>query len=112
MLNTYTKFKNTLYKDVSLDPVVALLEERRMFHRLQSTRSPCLDDQELWFTSYSCPQIVADTYERPVIVYCYNEYKMKKTGAINPVYESQIYFPLINMQTSDSNRPITLLLAF
>jgi hypothetical protein len=112
MLILYNKYKNSLYKDVSLDQAVVQFEEKRMLRRLQSTRSPCLDDQELWFTSFVCPQIVADTYQRPVIVYCYEKYKVEETGVINPEYESQIYFPLIIMQTTDLHRPTTLLLAF
>jgi hypothetical protein len=54
---------------------------------------------------------VADTYERPVIVYYYLE-TFLQNGEKRIYYESQIYFPLINMQLADSSNPITLLLAF
>lgn len=110
MLKTYNQYKDTLYKAVGSDTVVQY-EEQRMINRLQSTKSPCLNDRDLWFTSYSCPQIVADTYRRPVIVYCYAEY-YSKNGTKNTHFESQVYFPLIDMQLSETNNPITLLLAF
>lgn len=107
MLKTFNLYKDTLYKAALSSDAEIQFEEQRMIRRLQSTKSPCLNDGDLWFTSYSCPQIVADTYERPVIVYCYLSLKDK-----NPIYESQIYFPLINMDLRDLNNPITLLLAF
>lgn len=112
MLKTYIKFKNTLYTNVSFtEPIEIELSELRMLNRLQSTISPC-HDEHLWFSTFICPQIVADTYERPVIVYCYQIFTIESTGKQNPIYESQIYYPLINMKSNDVHRPITLLLAF
>ncbi|KAI9472436.1 MAG: hypothetical protein EXX96DRAFT_542532 [Benjaminiella poitrasii] len=110
MLKTYLKYKDTLFKVVDTD-VVVQFEEQRMIKRLQSTKSPCLDDLHLWFSTFICPQLVADTYERPVIMYCYVE-NCLKTGEKRINYESQWYVPLINMQLADSSKPITLLLAF
>lgn len=107
MLKTFNLYKDTLHKAALSSDAEIQFEEQRMIRRLQSTKSPCLNDGDLWFTSYSCLQIVADTYERPVIVYCYLSLKDK-----NPIYESQIYFPLINMDLRDLNNPITLFLAF
>lgn len=111
MLKTFLKCKDNLYKAVVSSDTIVQYEEQRMINRLQSTKSPCLNNQDLWFTSYSCPQIVADTYERPVIVYCYVE-NFLKTGEKNILFESQVYFPLINMELTNLSQPITLLLAF
>jgi hypothetical protein len=110
MLKTYLKYKDTLYKAVDTD-VVVQYEEQKMINKLQSTKSPCLNDFQLWFSTFTCPQVVDDTYERPVIVYCYVE-NCLKTGEKKINYESQVYCPLINMQITDSSNPITLLLAF
>lgn len=104
MLEVYRRYRDTLYKAEDTDAVIEY-EDKRMINRLESTASPC--GPNLWFSTFTCPQIVADTYQRPVIVYCY-----VLTGKMKVHYESQIYFPLINMKLEDIDRPITLLLAF
>ncbi|KAI8327632.1 hypothetical protein BC941DRAFT_519652 [Chlamydoabsidia padenii] len=106
MLATYLKYQHTLYKAVGTDSVIQF-EHQKMLRRLETKVSPC-DDRSLWFSTIVCPQIVADTYQRPVMLYCYVENYLK-TGAKKINYESQIYFPLVHMDLKNSNNPITLL---
>lgn len=74
MLQTYLKYKDTLYQAVGTDTVVKY-EEQKMMAKLKSTLSPCLgkDYEHMWFSTFTCPQVVADTYQRPVIVATYLE---------------------------------------
>ncbi|KAI8988752.1 hypothetical protein BDB01DRAFT_833808 [Pilobolus umbonatus] len=111
MLKTYMQYKDTLYKSTSESDSILRFKEEKMIRRLQSKVSPCLHDTDLWFSSFVCPQIVADTYQRPVYLYCYTENYVHKTGATNKIYESQIFMPLIHMDLSSLQNPIPLLLA-
>ncbi|KAI9008900.1 hypothetical protein CLU79DRAFT_723161 [Phycomyces nitens] len=69
-------------------------------------------DLSLWFSTFICPQIVADTYQRPVIIYTYSEHSVRTTGKLNAYHESQVYWPLIHMELTSADNPITLLLSF
>ncbi|KAI9005181.1 hypothetical protein CLU79DRAFT_850075 [Phycomyces nitens] len=113
MLKMYMRYKDTLYKAIGTDAVVQY-EEERMINRLQSSKSPCLGqtDLSLWFSTFICPQIVADTYQRPVIIYTYSEHSVRTTGKLNAYHESQVYWPLIHMELTSADNPITLLLSF
>ncbi|KAI8985992.1 hypothetical protein BDB01DRAFT_787166 [Pilobolus umbonatus] len=110
MKNTYLKYKDTLYKGVGTE-MENKVEEDIMMERLDSFKSPCLgnDDLLLWFSTFTCPQVVADTYQRPVILYCYLENFVN--GEIRRFYESQVFFPLIEMEMSKTEYPISLLLS-
>ncbi|KAG2191822.1 hypothetical protein INT47_006653 [Mucor saturninus] len=109
MLETYLKYHDTLYKPV--DEKVIELERIKMVKRLNSTKSPCLnqEDQILWFSTFSCPQVVADTFERPVILFSYVKYPLKETGQFRENHEAQVFFPLINMPLQNVDKPISLL---
>lgn len=111
MLETYLKYHDTLYLDVNEKIIDS--ERAKMIKRLNSTKSPCLstDDLELWFGNLSCPQIVADTYERPVLVYSFVSYTLS-TGEVRNNFESSVFFPLINMDMTSTEKPITILCAF
>lgn len=111
MLETYMKYKDTLYKVIGSDAVTQF-EEERMVNRLLSRKSPCLerDDQATWFSTFICPQVVADTYNRPVIVFSYIENR-SNTGKLINTYEACVYFPLINMELIAANNPISILAA-
>ncbi|KAI9005505.1 hypothetical protein CLU79DRAFT_723915 [Phycomyces nitens] len=113
MLKMYMRYKDTLYKAIGTDAVVQY-EEERMINRLQSSKSPCLGqtDLSLWFSTFICPQIVADTYQRPVIIYTYSEHSVRTTSKLNVYHESQVYWPLIHMELTSADNPITLLLSF
>jgi hypothetical protein len=52
---------------------------------------------------------VADTYRRPVIEYVYIENYLTSTGEKKVQYQSEIFFPLIEMEDNDADRPISLL---
>ncbi|KAI8978982.1 hypothetical protein BDB01DRAFT_852207 [Pilobolus umbonatus] len=74
MKRIYWQYKDILYKGVGTE-MENKVEEDIMMNRLDSLKSPCLgnDDLPLWFSTFTCPQVVADTYQRPVILYCYLE---------------------------------------
>jgi hypothetical protein len=101
MLEQYCTYRKSLYKDIGTKAVVKY-QSQRMLERLQSTKSPC--DPNLWFTTFTCPQIVADSYERPVIVYTY-VVNANKDGVKKENHEAQIFFPLLNMKLIDSHNP-------
>lgn len=109
MLATYImhadNYYNTLYKAVGNGRTVNF-EYQTMVTRL----SPCNNNSSLWFTNFTCcPQIVADTYHRPVIVYTYSEFKLK-SSEMNKVYQPQVFIPLLEMETKNRENPISLLL--
>ena len=108
MLEAYLKYHDTLYKPV--DEKVVELERIKMVKRFNSTKSPCLnqEDQILWFSTFSCPQVVADAFERPVILFSYVKYPLKETGEFRENREAQVFFPLINMPLQNVDKPITL----
>ncbi|KAI8969525.1 hypothetical protein BDB01DRAFT_840179 [Pilobolus umbonatus] len=110
MKNTYLKYKDTLYKGVETE-MENKVEEDIMMNKLDSFKSPCLgnDDLPLWFSTFTCPQVVADTYQRPVILYCYLENFVN--GEIRRFYESQVFFLLIEMEMFKTEYPISLLLS-
>lgn len=111
MLEIYLRYCNTLYKPV--DEAAIDSERAKMIRRLNSVKSPCLkeEDYPLWFSTFSCPQVVADAYQRPVILYTYVNYKLKKTGEMKENDEAQVFFPLVNMEMANANKPIALLLS-
>ncbi|KAI9006592.1 hypothetical protein CLU79DRAFT_849896 [Phycomyces nitens] len=113
MLKMYMRYKDTLYKAIGTDAVVQY-EEERMINRLQSSKSPCLGqtDLSLWLSTFICTQIVADTYQRPVIIYTYSEHSVRTMGKLNVYHESQVYWPLIHMELTSADNLITLLLSF
>ncbi|KAG2200637.1 hypothetical protein INT47_007381 [Mucor saturninus] len=81
-----------------------------MVRRLNSSKSPCLgEDQLLWFSTFSCPQVVVDTFERPVILFSHVKYLLKDTGEPRVNREAQAFFPLVNMPFKNVDMPITLL---
>ena len=71
MFETYIKYCDTLYKNIQDENAEHFKKD--MITRLNSKKSPCLnlEDRHLWFGTLDCPQIVADTYEGPVIVLSY-----------------------------------------
>ncbi|KAI8976151.1 hypothetical protein BDB01DRAFT_804661, partial [Pilobolus umbonatus] len=100
MKNIYLKYKYTQY----------IVEEYIMMNRLDSFKSPCLgNDLPLCFSTFTSPQVVADTYQRPVILYCYLESFVN--GEIRRFYESQVFFPLIEIEMSKTEYPISPLLS-
>ncbi|KAI7868052.1 uncharacterized protein EV154DRAFT_582268 [Mucor mucedo] len=111
MLNTYLKYKDSLYRAVGTEAVVNY-EEQKMLTKLLTVESPCLlpEDNMLWFSTFVCPQIVADTYERPVFLYGYTE-NILKTGEVRTIYESHVFIPLVHMELSARENPISLLLS-
>ncbi|KAI9252511.1 hypothetical protein EDC94DRAFT_275590 [Helicostylum pulchrum] len=110
MFETYLKYCDTLYKPVMENTVE--YEKDKMIKRLNSKKSPCLNEEDppLWFSTLSCPQVVADTYQRPVIILNYVG-NMLKTGKIRINHEPQVFFPLIHMDLRNAEHPITILLA-
>ncbi|GAA5816263.1 hypothetical protein MFLAVUS_009789 [Mucor flavus] len=66
MFETYLKYCDTLYRPVEDNAVE--IQKAQMIKRLNSTKSPCFNggDQSIWFSTFSCPPVVADTYERPL----------------------------------------------
>lgn len=111
MLETYLTYCDTLYKPAADEEVIEL-EKSKMIRRLNSTKSPCLleEDHHLWFSTFSCPQVVADTYKRPVLLYSYVS-NVLKTGEIRENHEAQVFFPLVHMDLANIDKPITLLLS-
>lgn len=111
MLATYMHAENynTLYKAVGNSSTIEY-EHQAMVTRLSFSIAPCLNNRSLWFTNFTCPQIVADTYHRPVLVYTYSEFKLK-TGETNKVYQPQAFIPLFELETKNRENPISLLLA-
>jgi hypothetical protein len=79
MLATYMHEENynTLYKTVG-DSSTIDFEHQAIIARLSSRISPCNINRSLWFTNFTSPQIIADTYHRPVIVYTYSEFTLNK----------------------------------
>lgn len=63
MLDTYLKYKDSLYKAIYAD-VVIHYEEKKTVSRLQSTKSPCLGecDLHLWFSCLVCMSPVCCGY--------------------------------------------------
>ncbi|KAI8992215.1 hypothetical protein BDB01DRAFT_777555 [Pilobolus umbonatus] len=102
MKNTYLKYKDTLYKGVGTE-MENKVEEDIMMNRLDSFKSPCLgnDDLPLCFSTFTCPQTC--------YFYCYLENFVN--GEIRRFYESQVFFPLIEMEMSKTEYPISLLLS-
>ncbi|KAI8069054.1 uncharacterized protein B0P05DRAFT_589370 [Gilbertella persicaria] len=78
MLATYMKYKDTLYKAIVTSEASAKYEEQKTINRFQSKAFSCLSSSELWFSTFTCPQIVAYVYEKPVLVYSYIENMLKK----------------------------------
>ena len=115
MLSTNKKHQDTLNQSIGADVSGS---RERMLARSESTKSPCLDLSEryLWFGTYDCPQIVADTYGRPVIMYSYTENIARETGKLTKHREAQIFFPLTvekdRLDLDIFQNPITLLYAF
>ena len=109
MLEQYEKHKKTLYKAVCTDEKIAEYKEEETLYMLKAKRSPCLDDERMWLSSFSCTQVVADTYERPVMFYTYLNTKTAR-GEVREQKGAELYWPLINMDLANSNNPITILL--
>ncbi|KAI8997114.1 hypothetical protein BDB01DRAFT_830729 [Pilobolus umbonatus] len=97
-LKIYIQYKDMLYRSTSF-------KEEKLIRRQQSKVSPCLHDTELWFSSFVCPQIDVDTYQRPIYSYCYTEHQVNSTGDTNKIYESQIFMPLIHMDLPRLENP-------
>lgn len=110
MFETYLKYCDTLYQ--SFEENAGDLEKIKMIKRLNSTKSPCLDweDHILWFSTFTCSQIVTDTYERPVILFSYVNYMSKDTVEMRETHEAQV-FPFEHMDLANTDKPITLLLS-
>ncbi|KAI8979870.1 hypothetical protein BDB01DRAFT_797794 [Pilobolus umbonatus] len=104
------KDEDTLYKGVGTE-MENKVEVDIMMNRLDSFKSSCLgnNDLPLWFSTFTCPQVVADTHQRPVILNCYLENFVN--GEIRRFYESQVIFPLIEMEMSKTEYPISPLLS-
>jgi hypothetical protein len=111
MLRTYEQYQDNLYKPVATTQTLIDYEHTKMLKKLKSTMSPCTD-VNLWFSTFTCPQIVADTYNRPVTVFTYREYYVEKERKMNAYKEAMSFFPLVEMNVIENiNSPILLLLA-
>ncbi|KAG2211158.1 hypothetical protein INT47_006277 [Mucor saturninus] len=94
------------------------LNEAYTSKNLQSTRAPCLDDLSLWFDCYGCPQIVADTFKRPVFLHAitpkvdkYDITWKDNDGNIIYTKDSITFVPLLGLDLEIMNNPIQLLFA-
>lgn len=92
ILIKYEKYKDSLYKAEGTTAIIEF-EEKKMMNKLRSKKSPCLGDSPLWLSTFTCPQVVADTYNRPVLLYMYNENIVAKTNEVKKHYQSQAFFP-------------------
>ncbi|KAI9332626.1 hypothetical protein BD770DRAFT_403097 [Pilaira anomala] len=102
MLSTYQKYQDSLYKPVVSTQTMVDFEQTKMLKKLASTISPCYNSK-LWFITFSCPQVVADTYNRPVVIFTYREFYLK---------DALSFLPLVEMNIIENiNNPILLLLA-
>ncbi|KAI9347560.1 hypothetical protein BD770DRAFT_413610 [Pilaira anomala] len=58
------------------------------------------------------PQVVADTYNRPVVVFTYREFYVEKDRKMKEFKDAFSFFPLVEMNIIENiNNPILLLLA-
>ncbi|KAI8985364.1 hypothetical protein BDB01DRAFT_905340 [Pilobolus umbonatus] len=110
MLEQYMMYRDTLYMADEIEEV-ANEQEQAVIKRLESAKLPCLDDTSLWFSTFVCPQILADTYQRPVILYIYTKNTIRSTGELREIKEVEVYWSLIHMELDQSDHPIALLLA-
>ncbi|KAI8983915.1 hypothetical protein BDB01DRAFT_850560 [Pilobolus umbonatus] len=104
MLDQNMIYKDTLYMADEIEEVTNK-QEGAMIKRLESAKSPSLDDTSLWFPTFVCPQVLADTYKRPVILYMYTEYTIKSTGEVREMKEVEVYWPLIHMDLDQPDHP-------
>lgn len=88
---------------------IADYEHAKILGKLTSTITPS-NDENLWFSTFACPQVVADVYNRHVIVFIYRQYQVEKERRVNKCRETMSFFPLVEMNIlENSNNPILLL---
>ncbi|KAG2206101.1 hypothetical protein INT47_003750 [Mucor saturninus] len=109
MLATFTKYANTIFNTYGLN-------EAYTSKKSQSTKAPCLDDLSLWFDCYGCPQIVANTFNRLVILHAttpkVDKYDItwgENDGNVMYIKSTITFVPLFGLDLETMNNLIQLL---
>ena len=108
MLATFLKYANSIYDSYGLN-------EAYITTKLQSTKALCLDNLNLWFDCYGCPQIVADTFRRPVILHAttpktdkYDNLWRDDDGNVIYTKDAITLVPFLGLDLEKMNEPIVL----
>lgn len=101
MLAVYNKYRDTLY-------TLYKPNHEQMYGMLTSTVKPCTIIRH-WFDVTMCPQIVADTYKRPVVAYMLHAFHDKKNELIQQKAQD-LYLPLCDLDFQKKDKPIILYL--
>lgn len=107
MLEVYNQYQFSLHNAHHSTELLNQDTRNKIIEALQWTTSPC-NNTDFWFSTFIYPQIVADTFKRPVILYTYTQNKNQE-GKLVKTHEAVSYYPLIEMDTKNLYHPIPLL---
>jgi hypothetical protein len=101
MLTVFKKYHDNLYS-------LYKPNYQKYYGMLSSTEKPCTN-LDHWFNVTLCPQIVADTYKRPVVAYITASYINTHNQTIEQQAED-LYLPLCDFELENKDQPIILFL--